>query len=284
MLISTAATAGGRRPKSQPPEHAATTCATDTPNTPAPTARRTAAHPAPIWATASATGEPAGDNRSMSAPTPASCSSLANPTRIDSACTENRDSQPRTVEAGRPAASQIRRQPTPAARLTNAAQIASTTSTRRPRQNRGSSTCVHPHPPAREQIARRGRIRRTDSSVSRTNRGAPCPHGANRPPHFGHVNPPDTNCRSTPAESTPTLTNGPPPGVFKRPFPAACQRMREGPLAFTITPSLASRPHRDATTTTKPPPASRPHHQRPKIPPQSPPQETLTAPRGARAP
>lgn len=240
MLIGDAATAGGRDPSSQPPEHAATNSAADTSNTAAPRVRRTVAHPAPIWATASAVGLPAGDNRSMSAPTPASRSSRANPTRIGSACAQNRDSHPRTVEAGRPAAAQTRRQPQPAARLTSAAQITATTSTRLPRQNRGNSTCVRPHPPAREQIARRGRIRSTVPAAWRTNRGAAYPHGASRDPQSGHANSPETNCRSTPAGSTPTLTNGPPPGVFERPFPAACQRIREGPLAFKITPSLNS--------------------------------------------
>ena len=48
------------------------------------------------------------------------------------------------------------------------------------------------------------------------------------------------------------MTNGPPPGAFERPFPTACQRIREGPLAFKIRPSLASRPHRDATIPAKP--------------------------------
>jgi hypothetical protein len=45
MLIGTAATAGGRNPNSQPPEHADTSSAADTSNTAAPPARRTAAHP-----------------------------------------------------------------------------------------------------------------------------------------------------------------------------------------------------------------------------------------------
>jgi hypothetical protein len=99
---------------------------------------------------------------------------------------------------------------------------------------------VRPHPPAREQIARRGRIRRTTSPAARTNRPAACPHGANRPPQSGHASAPELSCCSTPAGSTPTLTNGPPPGAFERPFPTACQRIREGPLAFKITPSLAS--------------------------------------------
>lgn len=44
------------------------------------------------------------------------------------------------------------------------------------------------------------------------------------------------------------------PGAFERPFPTACQRIREGPLAFKITPSLASRPHHDATNPAKPGP------------------------------
>ena len=93
---------------------------------------------------------PAGTRRSMSVPEFAlACrSSRTNPTRIGSACAANRDSYPRTVEAGRSAAAQIRRQPQPAARATNAAQITLTASTRRPRQNRRSSTCERPHPPA----------------------------------------------------------------------------------------------------------------------------------------
>jgi hypothetical protein len=218
MLIDTPR---GLLDKSQPPEHAATICAADTPNTPAPTARRTAAHPAPIWATASAVGEPAGARRSMSAPTPASRSSLANPTRIGSACAANRDSQPRTVDAGRPDAAQIRRQPTPSAQLTNAAQITSTTSTRRPRQNRGNNTWVRPHPPFREQIARRGRIRRTDSPASRTNRSAACPHGASPTPHHEHASSPERNWLSTREGSEPTLTNGPPPGAFETALPGS---------------------------------------------------------------
>jgi hypothetical protein len=244
---------GGRDPSSQPPEHAATICAVDTSNTPAPATRCTAAHPAPICATASATGCPAGTSRSMSVPQLAlACrSNRANPTRIGSACAANRDNQPRTVEAGRPAAAQIRRHPQPVAQPSSADQITDTGSTRRPRQNRGNSTCERPHPPAPEQIPRRGRIRRTDSAPSRTNRGAVCPHGANRPPQAGQVSSPRTSCVSTRTGSGPTLTNGPPPGAFARPFPTACQRMREGPLAFKIMPSLAS----PVLTLTRPPTA-----------------------------
>ena len=85
-------------------------------------------------------------------------SNRANAARIGSACAANRDSQPRTVDAGRLAAVQIARHPRPAARASSAAQITATTSTRRPRQNRGNSTCERPQPP-REQITRRGRIR-----------------------------------------------------------------------------------------------------------------------------
>lgn len=148
MLIGDPATTGGRAPKSQPPEHAATSSAADTSNTARPPARRTAAHPAPIWAIASATGLAAGASRSMSAPALACRSSRANPARIGSACAANRANHPRTVEAGRSAAAQIRRHPEPAARATSAAQITVTASTRRPSQNRGRSTCERPHPPA----------------------------------------------------------------------------------------------------------------------------------------
>ena len=211
----------------------------------------------------------------MSAPTPASRSSRANPTRIGSACAENRASHPRTVEAGRPAAAQIRRHPQPVAQANNADQITDTASTRRPRQNRGNSTCERPHPPAREQIPRRGRIRRTDPAPSRTNRGAACPHGANATPHRGHASSPERNWLSTQEGSGPTMTNGPPPGAFERPFPTACQRIREGPLAFKIRPSLTSRPHRDATIPDQARPASHPHRQRLKALPNSSLRETL---------
>jgi hypothetical protein len=125
---------------SQPPEQAATISAADTVNTSAPRARRTAAHAAPTCPTASATASPAGARRSMSAPVLAWRSSRANAARIGSACAANRDSQPRTVDTGRPAAVQIARHPRPAARASSAAQITATTSTRRPRQNRGNST------------------------------------------------------------------------------------------------------------------------------------------------
>ena len=105
----------------------------------------------------------------------------------------NRDSQPRTVEAGRPAAAQIRRHPQPAARASSVGQITATASTRRPRQNRGSSTCERPQPAGLEQIARRGRIRSTVAAAWRTNRSAACPHGASGCPHCGHVSPPERN-------------------------------------------------------------------------------------------
>lgn len=193
MLIDNAATAGGRVASSQPPEHAATSSADDTSNTAGPAARRTAAHAAPICATASATRLAAGARRSMSAPAFACHSSRANPTRIGSACAANRDSQPRTVEAGRPAAAQIRRHPQPAARASSVGQITATASTRRPRQNRGSSTCERPQPAGLEQIARRGRIRSTVAAAWRTNRSAACPHGASGCPHCGHVSPPERN-------------------------------------------------------------------------------------------
>ena len=123
----------------------------------------------------------------------ASRSNRANPARIGSACAANRDSQPRTVEAGRPAAAQIRRHPQPAARASSVAQITATASTRRPRQNRGSSRCEWPQPAGLEQIARRGRIRSTVAAAWRTNRGAACPHRASRCPHCGHLSPPERN-------------------------------------------------------------------------------------------
>jgi hypothetical protein len=105
----------------------------------------------------------------------------------------NRDSQPLTVEAGRPAAAQIRRHPQPAARASSAGQITLTASTRRPRQNRGSSTCERPQPAGLEQIARRGRIRSTTAVACRTNRSAACPHGASGCAHCEHLSAPERN-------------------------------------------------------------------------------------------
>ena len=248
MLIDNAATVGGRDPSSQPPEHTATISAADTVNTATPAVRRTAAHAAPICATASAAGLPAGISRSKSIPVLASRSSRANPTRIGSACAANRDSQPRTVEAGRPAAALTRRQPCPAARASSAAQITATASTRRPSTNRGNSTCERPQPPAPEQIARRGRIRRSEPAASRTNRAAACPHGASRSPHPGQASSPEINCCSTWTQSVPTLSNGPPPGAFERPFPVGRTTEREGPLAIKITPE----PNQPILTLTRP--------------------------------
>lgn len=193
MLIDNAATTGGGNPNSQPPEHAATSSADDTSRTGSPQPRRTAAHADPIWATASATRLGAGARRSMSAPVFACRSSPANQSRIGSACAANRDSQPRTVDAGRPAAAVIRRHPQPAARASNAAQITATASTRRPKQNRGNSTCERPQPAGLEQIARRGRIRSTTAVACRTNRSAACPHGASDCVHCGHLSAPERN-------------------------------------------------------------------------------------------
>ena len=184
----------------------------------------------------------------MSPPVLAWRSSRANAARIGSACAANRDSQPRTVDAGRPAAA--RSPATPA----------------RPRGPAAPPRSPPPHPPAgpgRTGVTARGsgRSRRRSNRspaaagsaepaprLTRTNRGAACPHGASRCPHAGHVNAPDNRRRSTTTGSGPTLSNRPPPGAFERPFPAAGQREREGPLAFKITRNLSGLgPHPDAT-------------------------------------
>jgi len=172
VLIHNLPATGGPDPSNQPPEQAAAISATDTLNTAGPHARRTAAHAAPIWATASANRSPAGNSRSTSPPPLTRRSSNAKAARTGSACAANRPNQPRTVEAGRPAAAVTRRHPHPITRASNAAQITATASTRRPNTNRGSSTCERPHPPAPEQIPRRGRIRRTNPAADRTNRNA----------------------------------------------------------------------------------------------------------------
>ena len=194
---------------------------------------------------------------------------------------ENRDSQPRTVEAGRPAAALTRRQPCPAARA-SAAQITATASTRRPSTNRGNSTCERPRPPAPEQIARRGRIRRSEPAASRTNRAAACPHGASRSPHPGQASSPEINCCSTWTQSVPTLSNGPPPGAFERPFPVGRTTEREGPLAIKITPEPAH-PHPDAPNRPRSRRQPRPHRQRPKTPRWSSSTATLNTSPCARA-
>jgi hypothetical protein len=113
----------------------------------------------------------------------------------------------------------IERHPRPQARANTAAQITATTSTRRPKQNRGNSTWERPQPAAFEHSARRGRILWTSPAVTRTNRAAACPHGASRRPHAGHASSPDNRRCSTPTGSAPTLSNRPPPGAFERPFP-----------------------------------------------------------------
>jgi hypothetical protein len=227
VLIHNRPNTGVSDRNNQPPEHAATTSPTDTANTAGPHARRTAATAAPICATASATGLPAGANRSRSPPAFTHRSTSANPTRIGSACAANRDNQPRTVEAGRPTIAVIRRHPHPRARARNADQITPTTSTRRPSTTRGNNTCDRPHPAAPEQIPRRGRIRPTGpSAADRTNRAAAHPHGANRCPQSGHPNPPETNRHSTATGSGPTLSNDRLRARTNGPSPTASQSTR----------------------------------------------------------
>jgi hypothetical protein len=156
--------------------------------------------------------------------------------------------QPPAHRRGRPARRRTDPPPTP---------------TRRPRHQRRPDHAHHIDPPAQAEPGQQ-HVRAATPTRPRTdppprpdpphrraglstNRGAACPHGANRPPQAGHASSPQTSCVSTRTGSGPTLTNGPPPGAFERPFPTARQRIREGPLTIKITPSLSSRPHHDAT-------------------------------------
>jgi hypothetical protein len=144
------------------------------------------AHAAPICPTASANRLPAGTSRSRSSPVFTRRSSKANAARIGSACAANRDSQPRTVAAGRPAAV-TRRQPHPLARANSAAQITPPHPPAGPVQS--NSTRERPHPTTPEQIpAAAGSAALPPRPPART--AAPHDPTAPAPPQSGHANSP----------------------------------------------------------------------------------------------
>ena len=135
---------------------AATSHPVTAPTRPDPANRcRVAVNNTPIAATASAIPGPAGPGTATSTPV-----EMANPvknTRTASARAANRRNQPRTVPAGTPNSTPIRRWPSPrAAFAANAAPITATVYARRSRQNTGNNTCVARHPEHRD---RRGRTR-----------------------------------------------------------------------------------------------------------------------------
>jgi hypothetical protein len=175
----------------------------DNADTAGPQRRATAVAAATIALTASATCDPPGAGSRGSGSSVHN--NAVNAERTGPAREANRRSQPRTVAAGRPNRSAIRRCPKPFAAHPNAAPITPTVSARRIRQRTGNNTCVQPHP---RQIARRGRSRHLPSPSSRTTRQRACPHGLNTVSHTGHNNRPDTSRRSTSAESTPTVSTG----------------------------------------------------------------------------
>lgn len=146
---------GGIGASSRPCVNAAATCHADTTTT-TPNRRRTAAAPAPTAATASARGEPAGAAGAGSASN--SCTSRVNAVQTRSALAAIRESQPRTVETGRPTRAATRRYPHPRARTSNAAPITSAASARRDNTVSGDNTCVRSH---ETHIDRRGTSRST---------------------------------------------------------------------------------------------------------------------------
>jgi len=171
--------AGGAGASSRPCVNAAATCHADTTTTTTPNRRRTAAAPAPTAATASARGEPAGAAGAGSASS--SCTSRVNAAKTHSALAAIRESQPRTVETGRPTRAATRRYPHPRARTSNAAPITSTASARRDNTVNADNTCVRLH---RSHIDRRGTNRSTgltEYGSDRSVRGRARPHGRNTP-------------------------------------------------------------------------------------------------------
>lgn len=158
MLRAGPAVAGGHPgDNNRPPLAAAATSHPVTvPSRPAPANRcRAAVSNSPIAATASVIPGPAGPGGDTSTP-----ARMANPvknTRTSSARAVNRRNQSRTVPAGTPNLTAIRRCPSPrAAFAANAAPITVTEYARRSRQNTGNNTCVARHPEHRD---RRGRTR-----------------------------------------------------------------------------------------------------------------------------
>ena len=136
---------GGVGASSRPCVNAAATCHADTTTTDIPNRRRTAAAPAPTAATASASNEPAGAAGAGSASN--SCTNRVNAVNTRPALTAIRESQPRTVDTGRPTRAATRRYPHPHARTSNAAPITSTASARRDNIVNGDNTCVRSHEP-----------------------------------------------------------------------------------------------------------------------------------------
>ena len=243
---------GGWPPSSQPPEHAATISAADTSNTAGPAARRTAAHagadlrdrvgdrvarpgpadPVPAGRVAcvqphepdpdrlGVRGEPRQPARAPSRPGgPPPPRSAANPNPPPEPPTPPRSPPPhRPAGPGRTAAT--------------------------------ARASGRTHPPPSRSPAAAGSAAPTRRSPARTAaRHAPtAPTDRRNPGTPAHQRPAAFDWTG----SGPTLSNGPPPGAFERPFPAACQRMREGPLTIKITPSLSSRPHHDAAMPANP--------------------------------
>jgi hypothetical protein len=170
-----------------------------TPNTPnRPAAALTAAWTA---ANASAHAPPAGAGITGSGDN--ARSSTVNTRRTASKRPASRRSQPRTVSAGRPNPTAIRRHPTPVALAANAAPITVTVSARRASNPTGNNTCVTPQPVHR---ARRGRTH-TIPSGPRTRRIRACPQPANTPQQPGQASRPSTSRRSTATAAAPTVTN-----------------------------------------------------------------------------
>ena len=163
----------------EPDDAAATSHAVTGPITPAvPNLPVTAVVAAPNAASTSRHGVPMAFGTDWS--TPANLATTMKCTRAGSSRAPHRRSQPRTVPAGTPSHTAIRRCPRPAARAVNAAPITSAASARRSNTVTGNNTCVTKHPAHR---ARRGRSEPTP----RTRRGRAQPQGASTPAQPGQL-------------------------------------------------------------------------------------------------
>ena len=220
-------------------------------NTAGPAARRTAAHAAPICATASATALPAGTIRSRSPPGPRAFQPRErHPDRLG---VRGEPRQPAPHRRGRASRRRDDRAPPPA---------------RRAGQQRRPDHRDRVHPPAQAEPGQQ-HVRAAATHGTRTD-----PSPRPDPPHQLRGHPHEPGRRVPPRrQPLPALRAAerarhelafdedsirayaeqrPPPGAFERPFPAAGQREREGPSAFKITRSLFSRPHPDAATAPTP--------------------------------
>jgi len=193
LVLHPAAGPAGGHPgaSSRPPEQPAATCqAVTEPTTPtAPNRPVTAAVAAPNAASRSRHGQPSAVGTGWS--TPARMATCSRYSRVLSKRAAATRSQPRTVSAGTPSFSPIRRCPAPPARATSAAPITSTAYPRRDSTVTGSSTWVT------KQAGHRARRGRNQPGSPRTRRSRAHPHGRSAAGQSGHSTRPLPNRDST---------------------------------------------------------------------------------------